>query len=168
VWAIAQIPESQAAAVTAGAKVAVRATAWPAEEFIGHVVAILPDVDAATRTLPVRLEIENPKSHLVPGMFVSMEFEMAANMPQLLVPSEAVIATGSRSVVVVAREAGGFDVVNVKTGSESAGRTEILAGLTEGQSVVISGQFLIDSEASLKSSVSRLTTPADAPSMVSP
>jgi Cu(I)/Ag(I) efflux system membrane fusion protein len=168
VWAIAQIPEAQAATVAAGAKVSVRATAWPEEEFFGHVVALLPDVDAATRTLPVRLEIENPKSRLVPGMFVSMEFEMAASTPQLLVPSEAVIATGSRSVVVVARDAGGFDVVKVKTGSESAGRTEILEGLAEGQQVVISGQFLIDSEASLKSSVSRLTTPSDATPKASP
>lgn len=159
VWAVAQIPEAQVSAVNAGAKVSVRATAWPEETFKGRVMALLPDVDAATRTLPLRIEIENPGSRLVPGMFVSMDFEMPAETPQLLVPSEAVIVTGSRSVVIVARQSGGFDVVDVKIGRESGGRTAILSGLEEGQSVVTSGQFLIDSEASLKSTVARLTTP---------
>jgi Cu(I)/Ag(I) efflux system membrane fusion protein len=74
------------------------------------------------------------------------------------VPSEAIIMTGERSVVIVAQEKGGFDVAEVQPGAESAGYTAILAGLTEGQQVVISGQFLIDSEASLKSTVNRLST----------
>jgi Cu(I)/Ag(I) efflux system membrane fusion protein len=122
------------------------------------VVAILPEVDAATRTLPVRVEIENPRSRLVPGMFVSLDFAAPAAMPQLVVPSEAVIATGERAIAIVARAGGGFDVADVKLGMESGGRTVILSGLTEGQSVVLSGQFLIDSEASLKSAVSRLSS----------
>jgi membrane fusion protein, copper/silver efflux system len=158
VWAIAQVPEVQVSGIASGAKVAVHATAWAGEDFSGRVVAILPDVDAATRTLPVRVEVDNPRSRLVPGMFVSLEFATPAMAPQLVVPSEAVIVTGERSVVVVAREGGGFDVADVKLGAESNGKTAILSGLEEGQSVVLSGQFLIDSEASLKSAVSRLST----------
>jgi Cu(I)/Ag(I) efflux system membrane fusion protein len=156
VWAVAQIPEVQVSAVAPGATVTVQATAWADEEFKGRVVAILPDVDAATRTLPVRVEIDNPRSRLVPGMFVSLHFATSAAAPQLVVPSEAVIVTGERSVVIVAREEGGFDVADVKLGAESGGQTVIISGLEEGQSVVLSGQFLIDSEASLKSAVSRI------------
>jgi Cu(I)/Ag(I) efflux system membrane fusion protein len=157
VWAIAQIPETQVSAVTPGATVAVRATAWPGEKLHGRVVAILPDLDAGTRTLQVRVEIDNPGSRLAPGMFVSLDFAATATTPQLLVPSEAVIVTGERSIVIVAREGGGFDVADVRLGSESGGKSVILSGLEEGQSVVLSGQFLIDSESNLKSALSRLT-----------
>jgi membrane fusion protein, copper/silver efflux system len=158
VWALAQIPETQVSAVAPGAKVTVRATAWAGEEFVGRVVAILPDVDTTTRTLPVRVEIDNPGSRLVPGMFVSLDFATPASEPQLVVPSEAVIVTGERSVVILVREGRGFDVVDVSRGAEFGGKTVITAGLSEGQSVVLSGQFLIDSEATLKSAVSRLSS----------
>jgi Cu(I)/Ag(I) efflux system membrane fusion protein len=93
-------------------------------------------------------------------MFVSLAFSSLATEPHLVVPSEALIVTGERSVVVVAHDGGGFDVVDVKPGTESGGKTVILSGLTEGQSVVLSGQFLIDSEATLKSAVSRLSSDA--------
>jgi Cu(I)/Ag(I) efflux system membrane fusion protein len=160
VWAIAQIPETQLSAVAHGADVTVRATAWAGEQFNGRVVAILPDVDSATRTLPVRVEIDNPGSRLVPGMFVSLGFAAREAEPQLVVPSEAVIVTGERSVVIVARDGGGFDAVDVKLGAEAGGKTVILSGLSEGQPIVLSGQFLFDSEASLKSAVSRLSSDA--------
>jgi hypothetical protein len=90
-------------------------------------------------------------------MFVSLEFAASKAAPQLVVPSEAVIATGTRSVVIVSRGDAGFDVREVKTGAESEGKTVILSGLDEGDPIVLSGQFLIDSEASLKSTVSRLS-----------
>jgi len=160
VWAVAQIPEAQVSAVWPGAKVTVHATAWAGEQFNGQVVAILPDVDSATRTLPVRVEIDNPGSRLVPGMFVSLSFAAQETEPQLVVPSEAVIVTGERSVVIVARDGDGFDAVDVKLGAESGGKTVVLSGLSEGESIVLSGQFLIDSEASLKSAVSRLSSDA--------
>jgi Cu(I)/Ag(I) efflux system membrane fusion protein len=89
-------------------------------------------------------------------MFVNLTFEVPMGAEQLVVPSEAVITTGERSVVVVANASGAFEIATVTVGSEQAGRTVILSGLTEGQSIVVSGQFLIDSEASLKSTVSRL------------
>jgi Cu(I)/Ag(I) efflux system membrane fusion protein len=120
-------------------------------------------MDLQTRSLPVRIEIDNPDRNLAPGMFVSLEFIGMPGEPQLVVPSEAVITTGERNIVVVARDGGGFDVANVTTGTEVDGKTAILSGLVEGQSVVLSGQFLIDSEASLKSAVTRLSTDAESP-----
>jgi membrane fusion protein, copper/silver efflux system len=156
VWVNAQVPEAQVSLVHEGSHVSARATAWPGEEFHGRVIALLPDVDSQTRTLAVRVAIDNAAEKLAPGMFVSLAFSAADAQPQLVVPSEAVIVTGERSVVIVAREGGGFDVAEVSAGAEASGKTAILSGLKEGQSIVLSGQFLIDSEASLKSAVERL------------
>jgi membrane fusion protein, copper/silver efflux system len=157
VWVNAQVPESQVSLVTTGSTVEASASAWPGTTFKGRVIALLPDVDLQTRTLTVRLAIDNPEYKLSPGMFVSLKFSGAAAEPRLVVPSEAVITTGERSVVVVARDDGAFDVAEVKIGSERGGMSTVQSGLEEGQSVVLSGQFLIDSEASLKSTVDRLT-----------
>jgi Cu(I)/Ag(I) efflux system membrane fusion protein len=161
VWVNAQVPEAQVSMIPMGSTVEARATAWPGLTFKGRVAALLPEVDPQTRTLPVRIVISNPKFKLAPGMFVSLELAGPAGAPQLVVPSEAVIVTGERSAVIVAREGGGFDVADVTAGIEADGKTVILSGLREGQSIVLSGQFLIDSEASLKSTVSRLTAVAE-------
>jgi Cu(I)/Ag(I) efflux system membrane fusion protein len=131
--------------------------------FEGRVAALLPEVDPQTRTLSVRIVVDNPEFMLSPGMFVSLEFVAKDGEPQLVVPSEALIMTGERTAVIVAREDGGFDVADVTVGREVDGRTAILGGLQEGQSIVLSGQFLIDSEASLKSTVARLTSAAPTP-----
>lgn len=157
VWVNAQIPEAQVSMIPMGSSVVARATAWQGATFKGRVVALLPEVDTQTRTLTVRLVIENPDFKLAPGMFVSLEFTGKAGESQLAVPSEAVIMTGERNAVIVAREGGGFDVAEVTVGTEVGGKTAILSGLQEGQSIVLSGQFLIDSEASLTSTVSRLS-----------
>jgi Cu(I)/Ag(I) efflux system membrane fusion protein len=89
-------------------------------------------------------------------MFVSVEILAAAQGPQLVGPDEAVIATGQRSVVITTNDKGMFNVVPVTAGASQDGHTIVLGGLEEGQAIVLSGQFLIDSEASLKSTVSRL------------
>lgn len=156
-WVNAQIPESQVSLVTMGSSVEAHAIAWPDTTFKGRVIALLPQVDPQTRTLTVRLAVENPGYQLSPGMFVSLSFTGTATQPQLVVPSEAVITTGERSVVIVARGDSAFDVAEVKVGMERNGTSTVLSGLTEGQSIVLSGQFLIDSEASLRSTVGRLT-----------
>jgi len=91
-------------------------------------------------------------------MFMSLEFAGQGEREQLVVPSEAVIMTGERSVVIVARDRGGFDVAEVTVGADAQGKSAILSGLEAGQKIVLSGQFLIDSEASLKSTVSRLSS----------
>ncbi|HEU4691990.1 MAG TPA: efflux RND transporter periplasmic adaptor subunit [Vicinamibacterales bacterium] len=162
VWVNARIPEAHVSLLRPGAKVTASATAWPGKTFEGKVIALLPEVEAQTRTLTARAELANPDAQLAPGMFVSMSFESSKNEPQLAVPTEAVITTGERSVVIVSNGDGSYGVANVTTGEESEGRTAVLTGLSEGQEVVVSGQFLIDSEASLKSTVSRLGTAAPA------
>lgn len=159
VWVNAQVPEAQVSIVPTGSSVEARATAWPGVRFTGRVEALLPEVDLQTRTLRVRISVDNPDFRLSPGMFVSLAFVAMPGVPQLVVPSEAVITTGERNAVIVALEAGGFDVADVTVGMDADGKTAILSGLQEGQSIVLSGQFLIDSEASLRSTVTRLGDP---------
>ena len=156
VWANAEVPESQSALLRPGAKVQARAPAVPGVTFNGKVQAILPDVSAATRTLKARLELANANGVLVPGMFVQMQFMDMRADKALLVPTEAVIQTGKRTVVMLAEDQGRFRPVDVEIGIESGGQTEIKRGLQAGQRVVVSSQFLIDSEASLKGVEARL------------
>ncbi len=169
VWAHAEVPESQAAAVRPGARVQARSPGVPGVTFSGKVQAILPEVNASTRTLKARLELANPGQRLVPGMFVQMQLMDTRTAKVLLVPTEAVIQTGKRSVVLLAEKEGRFRPVEVATGLESGGQTEITRGLQVGQQVVVSSQFLIDSEASLKGVESRLNGPSAAtPSAAGP
>ena len=163
VWANAEVPESQSALLRPGAKVQARSPAAPGTIFEGKVQAILPEVNPATRTLKARLELANPGTRLVPGMFVTMQFMDMRAEKALLVPTEAVIQTGKRTVVMLAEENGRFRPVDVEAGIESSGQTEIKRGLQAGQRVVVSSQFLIDSEASLKGVEARLN---DAPKPV--
>lgn len=156
VWASARIPEAQLSLVTLGSDVAATATAWPGIAFKGKVIALLPQVDADTRTSTARVELDNKDGKLSPGMFVALTLSAPNEQPQLVVPNEAIIVTGKRSVVITANPDQTFGVADVSVGAEQDGHTAILSGLTEGQPIVISGQFLIDSEASLKSTVSRL------------
>ncbi|MEO7851652.1 MAG: efflux RND transporter periplasmic adaptor subunit [Rubrivivax sp.] len=156
VWAQAEVPESQAALLRPGAKVVARSPAVPGTSYTGRVQAILPDVDAATRTLKARLELSNPGGRLVPGMFVQMQFTDLRSAKSLVVPTEALIQTGTRTVVMLAEAEGRFRPVDVETGIETEGQTEIKRGLKAGQRVVVSSQFLIDSEASLKGVEARL------------
>ena len=170
VWANAEVPESQAALVRPGAKVQASSPAAPGMTFDGKVQAILPEVNSATRTLKARLELANPGMRLVPGMFVSMQFMGMQAQKSLLVPTEAIIQTGKRTVVILAEENGRFSPVDVRAGLESGGQTEIKRGLQAGQRVVVSSQFLIDSEASLKGVEARLNEtpkPADATGAIS-
>jgi Cu(I)/Ag(I) efflux system membrane fusion protein len=156
VWANAEVPESQSALLRPGVKVQARSPAAPDMTFDGKVQAVLPEVNPATRTLKARLELANPRGRLVPGMFVSMQFMDMRAEKALLVPTEAVIQTGKRTVVMLAEDNGRFRPVDVQMGIESGGQTEIKRGLQAGQRVVVSSQFLIDSEASLKGVEARL------------
>ncbi|MES2899348.1 MAG: efflux RND transporter periplasmic adaptor subunit [Pseudomonadota bacterium] len=160
VWVNAEVPENVTARIRPGDVVEARAQALPGTVFKGKVGAILPEVNAATRTLKARIELANPNGQLVPGMFAAITFAPGAGADVLLVPSEAVIRTGTRSVVMLAQEGGKFIHVEVEAGSEGEGMTEIRKGLTAGQKVVVSGQFLIDSEASLKGTAAHM---AEAP-----
>ncbi len=156
VWVNAELPETLAAQVRPGNPVEARTPALPGAVFKGKVSAIVPEVNAATRTIRARIELANPQGQLVPGMFATVNFTPQARKEVLLVPSEAVIQTGKRSVVVVAQGDGRFASVDVELGLESNGQTEIRKGLQAGQKVVVSGQFLVDSEANLKAAASRM------------
>jgi Cu(I)/Ag(I) efflux system membrane fusion protein len=162
VWVIAEVPEMQAAWVTPGAKVAARVQAYPDRVFPGRVGALLPEVSAATRTVRTRIEVANPDALLKPGMYATVFFEQGAKRQSVLVPSEAVIRTGTRDVVIVALGEGKFRAAPVEVGFESGGQSEIRKGLQAGDRVVLSGQFLIDSEASLSATVARLESRPEA------
>ncbi|TFW29165.1 efflux RND transporter periplasmic adaptor subunit [Massilia horti] len=171
VWVNAEIPEAAAAQVRPGNAVEARTPAWPGLTFKGKVGAILPEIDPTTRTLKARIELANPDGRLVPGMFATVTLRPAASKPVLLVPSEAVVQTGERSIVFIAGEGGKFTPAEVETGLEANGQTEIRKGLDAGQKVVVSGQFLVDSEANLRGTLARIgevpqastTQPAAAP-----
>ncbi|MCU1736013.1 MULTISPECIES: efflux RND transporter periplasmic adaptor subunit [unclassified Pseudomonas] len=150
VWLDSAIPEAQATLVQVGAPVSVALSAYPAQTLTGKVVAILPSVDPQNRTLTVRSQLPNPDGKLRPGMFASVRLADPDPTPSLLVPSEAVIRTGKRTLVMLAGDQGRYKPLEVRIGRESAGRIEVLDGLSEGQKVVTSGQFLLDSEASLQ------------------
>ena len=149
VWVQAEVPESQATLVAEGAKVEATTPSLPGEVFRGQVQALLPEVNPATRTRKARMVLANPKGQLVPGMFVRMQITGGQARPSLLVPSEALLRTGKRTLVMVV-ENGSFRPVEVQTGLEQGGQVEIISGLSQGQKIVLSGQFLIDSEANLK------------------
>ncbi len=157
VWIDAAIPEAQIGRVTAAASATVELPAFPGERFPVHVDALLPQIDTATRTQTARLVLPNPDHRIAPGMFAQVEFAGSPDRAAgVLVPTEAVIATGTRSVVIVVDGDGHFRAQEVRSGDESGGRTAVIDGLQEGDTVVLSGQFLIDSEASLSGTLARL------------
>lgn len=148
VWLNAAVPESMAGLVSVGQGATASFTAFPGQSFAGRVVAILPSVQAESRTLTARIELANRGGRLKPGMFASVSF--AGNgRSALLVPTEAVIRTGRRSLVMLALPRGRYQPAEVQLGREAGGQTEVIAGLSAGERIITSGQFLIDSEASL-------------------
>ncbi len=157
VWVNAAIPEAQIHRVTPASPVEAEFPAYPGERFAGQVESLLPDIDAATRTQTARIVLKNPGHRIAPGMFARLTFTGAAQETTgLLVPSEAVIATGTRSVVIVAEGNGHFRPQEVRLGDEADGKSNVIEGIKDGETVVLSGQFLIDSEASLTGTLARL------------
>jgi membrane fusion protein, copper/silver efflux system len=155
VWVQASIPESQIAGVAVGADIELSLSAFPARTFNGTIASVLPMIDAASRTQTARIVLDNPEYRLTPGMIGEVRIATAAN-DAVLVASEAVIVTGKRSLVIVAGDAGAFRAQEVRIGAQAGGRSEVVAGLAAGERVVLSGQFLIDSEASLTGVLTRL------------
>lgn len=148
VWLNAAVPEARAGDVRVGQNAMATLTSFPSETFAGSVIALLPMAQTDSRTLTVRIELANRNGRLRPGMFAQIALG-GSSRPALLVPSETVIRTGTRTLVMLATSDGRYHPAEVKVGRDAAGQTEILAGLTEGEKVVASGQFLLDSEASL-------------------
>jgi len=155
VWLIAEVPERDAAKLKVGVNADVMLQSLPGELFKGKVSYLYPMLDDASRTLQVRIELPNKDNQLRPGMYASVEFT-GQTREALSVPTESIIATGMRKVVIV-KEANGYRPVEIKTGEAFNDSTEILNGLTLGEKVVVSGQFLIDSEASLSGVLARIS-----------
>ncbi|WP_343238755.1 efflux RND transporter periplasmic adaptor subunit [Stenotrophomonas sp. 24(2023)] len=155
-WLDAAIPQANIMGLAPGSAVEARVSALPGEVFHGQIDALLPQVDASSRTQTARIVLRNPRGQLAAGMFADVTLQPAAGPSVPLIPSEALIATGDDSRVIVATDEGHFMPVRVRTGRSSGGRTEILSGLSGGERVVVSGQFLVDSEASLSGALQRL------------
>ncbi|SEQ17614.1 membrane fusion protein, Cu(I)/Ag(I) efflux system [Solimonas aquatica] len=156
VWIVVQIPETQAAAIKLGSRVEARLRGLPDRHFSGTVDYIYPTLDVSTRTLRARLGFDNADGALKPGMYADVSVAGSGRSDVLLVPSEAVIRTGTRNVVLLAEDAGRYRPVAVQLGAERGNQIEVLAGLADGDHVVVSGQFLIDSEASLLGAYNRM------------
>jgi Cu(I)/Ag(I) efflux system membrane fusion protein len=161
VWAVAEIPEAQAVWLARGQKVKAILQADAAQSFDGALDEILPEINASTRTLKARFEVDNKSGKLTPGMLLRLQVT-GASSTRLVVPSEAVIRTGKRAVVIVRKADGAFEPRDVSLGADQGDDTEVVSGLSEGDQVVASGQFLIDSEARLRSVLGNMAAPAPA------
>ena len=139
------------------------------QTFNGELAEILPQVSANTRTLQARFEVDNRSGKLTPGMLLRLQVA-GATKSRLVVPSEAVIRTGTRAVAIVRKKGNAFEPHEVKLGADLGDQLEVLDGLREGDEVVTSGQFLIDSEARLKSVLGAMgaAQPAAEPAMSGP
>ncbi|MFC5440397.1 efflux RND transporter periplasmic adaptor subunit [Rhodanobacter ginsenosidimutans] len=170
VWIEAALPQAAAGTVRSGTPVVVTVDALPGRLFHGTVETLLPDVDAMTRTQRARIVLDNPDGALSPGMFASVQLNPTPDEAVPVVPDDALIATGTHTRVILAEGDGHFRAVSVRTGRAAGGYTEVLDGLHGGEKVVVSGQFLIDSEASLSGALQRLndTTAKPAPAASAP
>ena len=161
VWLAVAVPESETGSIVVGQTVEARLPAFPGTVLNGTVSAILPETNPDSRTIRVRVELPNPDGRLRPGLTAQVRLNRSTEQSVLWVPSEALIRTGRRVLVMLAEDAGRYRPVEVQLGQENEGKTVVLKGLQEGQHVVSSGQFLLDSEASLKGIVaSTLEMPA--------
>ncbi|MBJ3816709.1 efflux RND transporter periplasmic adaptor subunit [Shimwellia pseudoproteus] len=164
VWVVISYPESLASQITTGSTLEATTQSWPGEVFQGKVEELLPDLDVTTRTLQARVVLHNPRHLLKPGMYLKTRLAQGGPAQAVLViPEEALIMTGNNNRVLVTRGDGYFTPVTVTTGRSQNGWTEITSGLSEGQQVVTSGQFLIDSEASLHSALPQMADSASQP-----
>ena len=153
VWLIAQVFEEDLAAVETGHTATVEIDAFPGQHFSGDIAYVYPTLDPATRSVPVRIELANPDGRLKPGMFARAELASAERNATLVAPASAVIDSGTERIVLVALGEGRFQPRTVQTGRSTEGLIEILDGVSEGEKLVVSANFLIDSESRLKAAL---------------
>jgi Cu(I)/Ag(I) efflux system membrane fusion protein len=159
VWAVAEVPEAQLGRLSRGQPVKATLQANVTQTFEGRLQELLPVVSPGSRTLQARFEVDNPVGRLIPGMLLRLQL-VGPSSSRLVVPAEAVIRTGQRALVLVRGQSGSFESRELILGPEIGEDIAVIQGLQAGEQVVASGQFLIDSEARLRSVVSTLTAPA--------
>ncbi|AOR64622.1 efflux RND transporter periplasmic adaptor subunit [Pectobacterium wasabiae] len=162
VWIDVDYPEAQAAQLTIGSDISATSNAWPGKIFHGKISELLPVLDSTTRTLKARVILDNPQQQLKPGMYLTVQLSHAQAQPRLAIPQEALLVSGSQNRVLLSDGNGHFTPRHVTAGASLGDWVEIINGLKEGDSVVTSGQFLIDSEASLRSALPQFDTEASA------
>jgi RND family efflux transporter MFP subunit len=156
VWIMADVFENEASMIQVGMAARIKPSYGTGQAFNGRVSYIQPSVDPMTRTLKVRIEAANPNMTLKPEMFVNVEFNVS--MPaRMTVPAEAVLDTGLKKTVFVDRGNGYLEPREVEIGDRIGDRLEVVKGLTPGERIVTSGNFLIDSESQLKSSAAGMS-----------
>jgi Cu(I)/Ag(I) efflux system membrane fusion protein len=157
VWLLAEVFERQANWVQVGQPAEVKMSFVPGKTWEGKVEYIYPSLDPKTRTLKVRLRFDNPGELLKPNMYANVKIYGGAKDNAVLIPIEALIRTGRSERVIIALGEGRFAAREVVSGIESGDYVEIKSGLDDGEKIVISGQFLIDSEASMRASFNRMS-----------
>ncbi|MDR2614217.1 MAG: efflux RND transporter periplasmic adaptor subunit [Candidatus Accumulibacter sp.] len=162
VWVIADVFEQDIGLVAAGTAARVRINAYPERLFEGRVSYVYPTLNAATRTVPVRIELANPDLSLKPAMFAQVELPIAAR-EAVTIPASAVIDGGRRRIVLVERGEGRFEPREVRLGARGDELMEVLDGVKEGESVVVAANFLIDAESNLKAALTSFTAPQERP-----
>lgn len=168
VWLLAEVFETQADWVRVGQSAEVTLSYLPGREWEGKVEYIYPSLDPKTRTLKVRLRFDNKDESLKPNMFAKVAIYGGAKREVLIIPREALIRSGNDQRVIISLGEGRFQARDVTAGIESGEFIEIIVGVSEGDKVVTSGQFLIDSEASLKASIARMSSKDDAKKEMDP
>ncbi|WP_299492485.1 efflux RND transporter periplasmic adaptor subunit [uncultured Shewanella sp.] len=156
IWVEAEVFESQAAQVRVGMPVVMTLDYLPGNVFKGNINYVYPSLDAKSRTMKVRLKFHNDKGEFKPNMFAHISIDVSAGNEALLIPKEALIRTGNQDRVVLALGQGRFKSIAVTAGRFDANNVEILTGLTAGDKVVSSAQFLLDSESSKTSDFKRM------------
>lgn len=158
VWIIASVPEQDLALVDTGMPVRLSFPSAPGVPAEGRINYIYPEIDPKTRTGEVRIEADNAAGYLRPGAYADISMDLGGE-PRLSVPTEAVLRDSRGSHIILALGDGRFAGRTVQTGLNANGRTEILAGLSSGEQVVASGQFMLDSEVNLREGLSKLQAP---------
>ncbi len=165
VWVYAEVFEFELPWVNEGDSAQISVEGVPGREFHGHISYIYPYLDRKTRTATVRLEFDNSDGALMPEMFANVILKSARSEPAVLVPAQAVVRSGARKQVFVVREPGKFEPREVVVGITSEGKSQILKGVKAGEEVVISAQFLIDSESSLREATAKMMSGATTDAM---
>jgi Cu(I)/Ag(I) efflux system membrane fusion protein len=159
-WVIADVAEADLSAIKIGTRANVTVRAYAAQPIEGEVTFIYPELRAETRTARVRIEIPNPDGRLKIDMYADVVFQAGAHEePAIAVPASAVIDSGTRQVVLIAKGEGRFEPRAVKLGRRGDGYVEVLDGITKGEEVVTSATFLIDAESNLRAALQAFTQP---------